>query len=75
MYSVVLAGMSDSVQNMIILRLKELSKNPFITSIKLKSVELGMYREKIGNFRIVFDIVDENLIVLRIGHRKSVYKR
>ena len=28
---------------------------------------------KTGSYRIVFDIDAENLIVLRIGHRKSIY--
>ncbi len=34
------------------------------------------YRIRVGNYRIVYDILDDTLviIVINIGHRKNVYK-
>nr|MDO8128705.1 type II toxin-antitoxin system RelE/ParE family toxin [Candidatus Wukongarchaeota archaeon] len=27
-----------------------------------------------GKYRVIFDINGENMVILRIGHRKSIYK-
>ncbi|MEX2720679.1 MAG: type II toxin-antitoxin system RelE/ParE family toxin [Candidatus Wukongarchaeota archaeon] len=32
------------------------------------------YRFRIGKYRVIFDINGENMVILRIGHRKSIYK-
>ncbi|WP_456486560.1 type II toxin-antitoxin system RelE family toxin [Candidatus Alkanophaga liquidiphilum] len=36
--------------------------------------KIGTYRFRIGDYRIIFDIDDDNMVILRIGHRKSIYK-
>lgn len=58
----------------IIEKLKEYSTAPFDYAIKLSDKRLGDYRFRIGEFRVIFDIDDNNLVVLRIGHRKEIYK-
>lgn len=62
-----------------------------ITSIKEKLLELSedprpfgytkltgeeSYRVRVGNYRIIYDIKDEELIVLvlKAGHRRNIYK-
>ncbi|RLF47515.1 MAG: type II toxin-antitoxin system RelE/ParE family toxin [Thermoplasmata archaeon] len=55
-------------------KLKEYVKNPFKYARKLISPQIGTYRFKIGDYRVIFDIDEENIVVLRIGHRKSIYK-
>ena len=44
-------------------------------SIKL-SGELATYRVRVGDYRIVYDIVDERLLVqvVRVGHGRDVYR-
>ncbi len=32
-------------------------------------------RKRIGDYRIIFDIEDKNIVVLRVGHRREIYKR
>ncbi len=32
---------------------------------------LGTYRFRVGDYRIVFDIEDTTIIILRVGHRKK----
>ncbi|MBI2611325.1 type II toxin-antitoxin system RelE/ParE family toxin [Candidatus Gottesmanbacteria bacterium] len=49
-------------------------KNPLHYAKRLTDPRLGTYRWRIGNYRIVFDIDRENIIVLRIRHRRDVYK-
>jgi len=36
--------------------------------------EFGTYRFRIGDYRVIFDIEDDQIIVLRIGHRREVYR-
>lgn len=52
---------------------EKFKSDPFKYSKKLVNPELGQYRARFGNYRIIFDIVQANLIVLRIGHRKDIY--
>ena len=35
----------------------------------------AQYRFRIGNYRVLFDIEDEKIIVLYIQHRREVYRR
>ena len=51
-----------------------LAKNPLKNAKKLIDSRLGQYRWRIGNYRIIFDIEESNIVVLRIRHRKEIYK-
>ena len=51
-----------------------LAKNPLKNAKKLIDFRLGQYRWRIGNHRIIFDIEESNIVVLRIRHRKEIYK-
>ena len=55
-------------------KIKEYSKNPFLNSKKLTNPSLGTYRWRIGNHRVIFDIDNKNIVILRVGHRKEVYR-
>jgi mRNA interferase RelE/StbE len=35
----------------------------------------AQYRFRIGNYRVLFDIEDEKIIILYIQHRREVYRR
>ena len=34
----------------------------------------GLRKFRVGNFRVIFSIIGDTALVLRIGHRKEVYK-
>ncbi len=55
-------------------KLEEYSKNPLSHAKKLINFSIGIYRWRIGNFRVVFDIDKDKIIILRIGHRREIYK-
>jgi mRNA interferase RelE/StbE len=55
-----------------LLRFKD---NPLQYAEHLTDPELGGYRFRIGDYRIIFDIEGNDIIVLRAGHRKEIYKR
>lgn len=33
------------------------------------------YRLRVGNYRVLFDIEKELIKILKVGHRKNIYKR
>jgi len=55
-------------------KLEEFIKNPLTYATRLTDSKLGMYRLRIGNYRMVFDLDGRSVVVLRIRHRKEVYK-
>lgn len=55
-------------------KLKILLDNPIGASRKLSNPIIGTYRFRAGDYRIIFDVDENDIIVLRIGHRKDIYK-
>ena len=51
----------------------ELSQNAE-TLPKLTGKFSGLRKFRVGNFRVIFSIISDTALVLRIGHRKEVYK-
>ncbi len=45
-----------------------------VVAKKLHNHEAGEYRLRVGNFRIIFDLDKHTIVVLRIQHRKDVYR-
>ncbi len=41
---------------------------------KLHNHDVGEYRLRVGNFRIIFDLDKHSIVILRIQHRKDVYR-
>lgn len=35
----------------------------------------AQYRFRVGNYRVLFDVEDENLVILLVQHRKDVYRK
>ncbi len=52
-------------------------KNPLSFAKKLSNTAIGMYRFRIGDYRVIFDIDAKGsvqiLMILRIKHRKDIY--
>ncbi|HAA9661116.1 TPA_asm: type II toxin-antitoxin system mRNA interferase toxin, RelE/StbE family [Listeria monocytogenes] len=53
------------------------STNPQVKGKPLRYNKKGLWRYRVGDFRIITEIHDEELIilVLNVGHRKSIYER
>ena len=55
-------------------KLQQYAHDPKRYARRLINSRLGNYRFRIGDYRIIFDIEDQQLIILRIGLRKDIYK-
>ena len=66
--------MDFKVKKRIISRLKEVRADLIRNSRRLSNSEIGMYRLRIGVYRVVFDLHGDTAVILRIGHRKDIYK-
>jgi mRNA interferase RelE/StbE len=51
------------------------SENPLRYAEKLTESKLGTYRFRIGQYRVVFDLMGNDIVVLRVGHRKDIYRK
>jgi mRNA interferase RelE/StbE len=59
----------------IIEKLTELAAEPLRHAVRLTDPRLGAYRFRIGEWRVIFDVIDDQLVILRIGHRREIYRR
>ncbi len=48
-------------------------KDPLKFADKLKDRKFGEYRFRVGDYRILFDVEDKEVLILKVGHRKDVY--
>lgn len=42
---------------------------------KMVDSNLGTYRYRVGEYRVILDIVGTDIVVLRVGHRRDIYRR
>ena len=55
-------------------KLEDYSRQPLDHARKLIDSRIGIYRWRIGNYRVVFDIHGRVIVILRIGHRREIYR-
>mgnify|MGYP001558776784 CR=1 FL=1 len=51
------------------------AQNPLKYATKLTDYTIGTYRFRIGDYRVIFDLKGRDIIVLRLGHRKDIYRQ
>lgn len=68
--------LSKDLQERIILKLDFFvsQKNPLEFAHPLINHELGQYRFRVGDYRIIFDIEGDNLVIHSVGHRRDIYR-
>ena len=67
--------LEEKVKKRIGKALERYKERPLKYASRLIDSKLGMYRFRIGDYRVIFDIEDEEIIVLRVGHRKDIYRK
>ena len=64
------------IQQQIIRKLRELEVNPRPHGCKRLQGQKDLYRVRTGDYRIIYTIKDNQLLVLvaQVGHRRDVYR-
>ena len=44
-------------------------------STKLTDPRIGTYRFRVGDYRVIFDVKGSEIVIIRVGHRREIYKR
>ena len=70
-----LGKLSRELQGRILAKLDQLAEDPHPPGAEKLHGEPG-YRVRVGDYRIVYDILHEEVtvLVIRIGHRREVYR-
>ena len=50
-------------------------ENPLNYAEKITDPILGSYRFRIGDHRVIFDLEGDEIVILRVGHRRDIYRR
>ena len=51
------------------------SEEPLKYAQKLCDPRFGTYRFRVGEYRVIFDVEGSDIVILRVGHRKEIYRR
>ena len=68
--------MQVQIQDRVRFAIRRLSVNPRPPGVRKLSGNLGDYRIRVGQYRVLYDINDAEILVyiVRIGHRREVYR-
>lgn len=71
-----LRTLTDQVQRRIIIAIAALANDPRPHGWEKLSGEESLYRIRIGDYRVIYQVSDEKLLVLivRVGHRRDIYR-
>jgi mRNA interferase RelE/StbE len=72
-----MSKLPQAIRSRVIARAEALADNPRPHGVKmLTNARQGTYRVREGDYRIVYDIEDDVLLVLvvRVAHRREVYR-
>ncbi len=69
-----LRSLSEEYKQRVIRAIGELSRNPRLGE-KLRGRYEGLWRYRVGKYRIIYDHVPCRIILLVIEHRETVYRR
>lgn len=69
-----LEKLEPALSQRIFKKVEELSSDPFSKDIKrLKGSDY--FRLRVGDYRIIFSVERNLIIILKVGHRKNIYER
>jgi mRNA interferase RelE/StbE len=70
-----IAGLDSKTKERIGKALLRFKEEPLRYAEKLSDLVLGTYRFRIGDYRVIFDLEGNEIVVLRVGHRREIYRR
>jgi mRNA interferase RelE/StbE len=70
-----LEALEPDVRKRIGKALERCRQEPLRYARRMAHMALGGYRFRVGDYRIIFDMEGEEIVVLRVGHRSHIYRR
>jgi mRNA interferase RelE/StbE len=72
-----LRKLDRSIQERVVRRLEKLEKDPRPPGVEKMEGDESTYRIRMGEYRILYEIRDKVLVVLvlKVGHRREIYRR
>jgi len=69
-------SLNQKLRNNIETKLRLLSDYPNLKNLDVKKIvgSESFYRLRIGKYRVLFEIVNNKIIVYKIDHRKNIYR-
>jgi len=65
--------LEPTISSRIIKKIDELLSDPYSLNIKrLKGIEA--FRLRVGDYRVIFEVSGNNILILKVGHRRNIYK-
>jgi mRNA interferase RelE/StbE len=68
-----LANLPENIRQQIGKRIRELSEEPFPAQCK-KLFSQDAFRVRSGDYRIIYNVNSNRVIILAIGNRKDIYR-
>jgi len=69
-----ISGLDQAAKERIRGALERYAQSPFNYAKKMVDPALGTYRFRIGEYRVIFDVEGNKIVVLRVGHRRKIYQ-
>lgn len=70
-----IAALDAMAQDRMKRALERFVRDPFAHTQRLTTPMIGQYRFRVGDYRVVFDRVGNEIVILRVGHRREIYDR
>jgi len=65
--------LEPTISSRIIKKIDELLSDPYSLNIKrLKGIEA--FRLRVGDYRVLFEVNNNIILILKVGHRRNIYK-
>jgi len=58
----------------ILIKIDKLQENPFSQNVK-RLKNSSYFRLRVGDYSVIFEIIDDKIRILKIGHRKNIYAK
>jgi len=69
-----ISKLDSETKDRIRVSLERYAEAPLRYAKKMVEPAFGTYRFRVGDYRIIFDIEENKIIVLRVGHRREIYR-
>ena len=70
-----IANLEPAMRRRIGKKLLRYQEDPLKYAVKITDPQLGSFRFRIGEYRVIFDLEGEEIVILRVGHRSEIYRR